>query len=306
MIIQSPTVNRVRFAGVLTFLIFALTLLKCQPKSAEAIVTTDTLAQATEQPVSIVSFEALFAPGQYENFLDTYWNGECQKRWYQIAKASDRDLPCKCSDILLTISANLDISLNNMNCFPPEMTAEGHKLEHYVSVPLESLRPYLSEEGKKIVFESGTQLKEWLVEKKKIATTVEPSPYTFFVSGMSDGKRLRIVLQSREGKNYEEGSITGYIEMTDGSKIEVTGYREWGGFVVYDRTKDASTGAYFTWSDERGSDTGYQHGNRFVDASYNRGTLYIEALLVTGAQSLYEGPEDEVREPENGTPDTGN
>lgn len=307
MITPNPYPDWKQFSTVFFLFCFIAVLLQCgcQPKTAEATGSADSLTQADIPRDSIVSFEALFAPDKYSEFLYKYWMTECNSRRYEISKAANRNLPCECSDILPTIeNNNLAISLNNINCFPPEMEEEGYHLEHYISVPLEDLRPYLTEAGTRIVFESKPYLQEWLAARKKEATTVAPSSYTLYMSVIAEGKGFRIVLQSREGKNNEE-TISGYFEDDDGKKTEVVGYRTWGGFVIYDRTKDASVGLDFSWSDKAESEDSHKVGNRFIDGIKGTHKVYIDAVKLIGAPSQYEGPEDEVREPENGTPDSG-
>jgi hypothetical protein len=289
-------------------ILLGLVLASCQMKPAEspgATTSADSSAQVIALRDSIVSFEALFAPGQYEVFLGKYWSDGCHNYLYPIEKALSRKLNCPCSGIFPTIAnGSVTLSLDNIYCFPPEVEEMGYRPDYQTTVPLESLRPFLHDAGKRIVFESGDYLGDWLVNYQKLASTVMETPYTLYISLKEEGKAfLRVVLQSNEGPNNQEGTIFGYFEMEDGSKREVTGYRIWGGFVVYDRAKDASTGIQFMWDDEAHGDDTHPVRNRFLSASSQAGNVFIEHVKLVGAFALYEGPENEYRPPENGVPD---
>jgi hypothetical protein len=289
------------------FCLTGIMLLSCTSNSTETTASADSTVQRTPSRDPIVSFEALFAPGQYGKFLDHYWTEGCNNTLYPISKALSRRLDCPCTNILPTIDKNdLTISLNNINCFPPEVEEAKFHPEHQITLPLETLRPFLHETGQRIVYESGTYLQDWLADQKRMATTVKESPYTLYISLIQAGQGFRVVLQSDPGANNQEGTITGYYEMEDGRIIDVTGYRTWGGFVVYDRTKDSGTGLEFFWDDQAQGDMSHAVRNRFLSASSQAGAVYIEYVKLIGEFSLYEGPEDPTREPENGVPDTGN
>jgi len=220
---------------------------------------------------------------------------------YPIEKALSMQLTCPCSGIIPTIAnGSITISLNTINCYPPEVEDANFNPDYRITLPLDSLRPYLTDAGVRIVFESGNHLRDWLANRKKEASVKEASPYTLYVSLIDAGKGYRVVLQSKEGPNNQEGTISGYFEKDDKSKIEVTGYRTWGGFVVYDRKKDASSGVQFDWDDQAQGDDTHPVRNRFLSASSSSGKAYIDHIKLIGDFTLYEGPEDKYREPENG------
>src|SRR5436305_681216 len=78
----------------------------CNMKTAESSATKTT-GDSSSQVVlrdSIVSFEALFAPGQYDLFLGKYWSEGCNNYLYPIEKALSRSLTCPCTGILPTIA----------------------------------------------------------------------------------------------------------------------------------------------------------------------------------------------------------
>jgi len=292
------------YAPLLIAICLAVLLQQCKVKTAEDKAATDSTAQAASPRDSITSFQSLFAPGQYEIFLGKYWTEECYNKWYSVAKALDRKLTCPCEGILPTIqNSDLIISLNNVNCYPPEVEEMNYRVDHSITIPLESLRPYLSETGTRIVFESGSYLQDWLAGQKKAATTVAESPYSLYISVIQSGKGFRIVLQSQAGQNNEEGTITGYFENEGGQQTPVTGYRTWGGFTVFDPKLGAEKGIDFFWEDQSKGDEYHAVRNRFLSATSQSGDPYVEYVKLVGDFTQYEGPEDAYREPENGLPD---
>jgi hypothetical protein len=225
-----------------------------------------------------ISFPALFKEDGFFSVTDQYWKGKAQQKFVKAAQcASDLAPTCSLYGINFKVEGkNAVLTLNNQDCYPHVAAACSPSLE--VNIPIEKLKPFLSDFGNKVI-ESGYFQKTSPLDRYQAAEQLKATmPNRLFIRLKRSGFQIEngpffdfpetsIGITFNETKKME-GNLTSFWDMdalpadfrsTDAfsisdTPINYTGTFNYDGFVLTVECEPMNSNCIdqvtFTWGSE--------------------------------------------------------